>query len=814
MTALLQDVRYALRQLRKNPGFTAVAVVTLALGIGATTAIYSVLYATLLEPMPYPHPEQLVMLWAIAPNGERRVVPLNDFVEWKSGSSVFQDLNAIHSGYSRNLAGGDRPERVIVQANTPGLLSMQGSPFLLGRNFLPEEGIEGNDHVTILSYALWEGLGADSGIIGKQLRIEGEPHTVVGVLAPGPQDRVERAFGGRALMVPLCLTAPEHQYSMIMGRLKAGVSVAQAQAQMNVIAERLAKERPYRNKDWHISVELLHTDFLPVSTRVTLWLLLIAVGLVLLIACVNIANLLLSRSIGRRQEIAVRVSLGASRGRIMAQYITESLAVSFLGGVAGIALAGLLIRLLLALLPQNALPLEADVRISLPVLLFTLVLTIGAGILSGCAPALQSARLNPNDILKKTGSRPLGLSARGLHKALVVIEFGLALTLLAAAGLSIRSFWKVVHVDVGVRTDHILTFTVPVSDKQFATPEQMEIFYRQLLANIKGLPGVTNAQLSTGMPVEERPWWGKDQPFMLFGETAPIGPGQWRQAAVQSMTPEYFDTFGLQMVKGRRFTDQDSSTSAPVAIVNEEFAKLFSPDADPLGRWIVTRKFAPFSTAPHPFVKLQIVGVYKNVRNFGVHQESVPEFDLPFWQAPSSEARMAVRTAGQPEVLIRDIASTLRSIRPDLPLADVKTMDDVLQDVSARDRFLTLLYGSFGVLALALAAVGIYGVMAFMVAQRTHEIGLRMAVGAGRERVLGMVLREALLLAGAGLLLGLGGAYLAGAVLRRMLYGVGGMDLGVLLVVAATLLTAAVLAAYLPARRAAKVDPVVALRYE
>jgi putative ABC transport system permease protein len=813
MNNLLRDFLHSFRQLRRSPGFAAVAVITLALGIGATTAIYSILYATLFEPMPYADPDRLVMVWSISPAGERNVVFRDDFVAWKQASTVFEDLNAIASGYSLNLAGSERPERVQVQASTPGFFPMQGLPFLLGRNFRNEEGIQGNDHVAILTYALWQKLGSDAGIIGKPLKLDGESRIVVGVLAPGPLDGSEQNFGDPLIVVPLCMTSPEHRWSMVMGRLKTGVSLAQAQAEMNAIAQRLEKERPHSNKGWHVSVERLHTDFLPVSTKVTLWLLLAAVGLVLLIACVNIANLLLGRSIVRQPEVAVRISLGAPRRRILAQFLIESLTIAMLGAAAGVALAAVLIKLTVAILPQNALPIEANVRISIPVLLFTLVVAIAVGVLSGCAPALRGSHLSPNQTLKNGGNTGRSRSATFTQGALVIAEFGLALTLLTAAGLSIHSFWKLVHVNLGVRTDHVLTFTVPVTERRFATPERMVLFYQELLDKIKALPGVTSAQLSTGFPVEERPWWGQKKEFLIFGEG--IQPkADWHQAAIQAMTPEYFDTFGLQLLKGRRLSDQDTLESLPVAVVNEEFARRFSRDSDPLGHWIVMRKFAPFSNGPWPMVKLQIVGVYRNVKNSGMRSETVPEIDLPFWQAPSPDARMAVRTAGDPRALTRVIATTLASMQSDLPLADVKTMDDVVSDASARDRFSMVLYGMFGFLALMLAAVGIYGVMAFQVAQRTREIGVRMAVGADRRQVVGMVLRKGLALVGCGLVLGSFGALLVSLILRSMLYGMEGINFAVLATVSGTLLAAAMLGCYFPARRAAKVDPISALRCE
>jgi putative ABC transport system permease protein len=803
----LSDVRYGLRGLRKNPGFTAIAIVTLALGIGATTSIYSVTYATLLAPLPYPQAERLVIVWPQFHGHRIWGTSAGDFLDWKRQSTVFEDLNALSSQSAGfNLATAGHPEHVMAQMVTPGDYQMMGVPFLLGRNFFAEEGTAGKEHVVILTYKLWKRLGADQGIVGQQLRMNGELYTVVGVTAPGPLDRIQ--FD---LIAPLVFKPDQMNHAFrwlfVAGRLKPGVTLAEAQAEMSVVARRIAADHPDTNRNWEVSVEPLQNDFLPPATKVTLWLLLGAVGFVLCIACVNVANLLLARSSVRQREVAVRVSLGASRLRIFSQFLTESLVLAIAGGAVGIGLAVAFVKVIVALLPEFTLPSEADVKISMAVLLFTMLVSVSAGVLFGCGPAWQASGVDPNRAWK---GGPGGAERRRLRQVLVVMEFGLALTLLCGAGLALRSFWNLTHVDLGVRTDHILTFKLPVPEGRLKQPEEMTAFYRELLPKVRALPGVSAANVSTGLPVEG-PQRGTQ--FWIAG-TPSVERDARPGAGFQSVTPGYFEAFGIAIVKGRAFTEEDRAGGLRVAVVNENFVRRYLPNVDPLTQRIVTENKLPGVQAEQPLVEWQIVGVSRNVRSFGLRNDKVPEMDVPFWQSPWPGVEMSVRTAGDPALLTKSIQEVVSSMEADLPLANVKTMDQIVDDRLAGDRFSTVLFGGFAGLALLLAAVGIYGVMAFAVAQRTQEIGLRLALGAGRGRVMTMVLSEGALLASMGLGIGVLGAWLVGRVLKNLLYGVAAMDFGVFAGVALTLLTAAVAASYVPARRAARVDPIVALRYE
>jgi putative ABC transport system permease protein len=639
--------------------------------------------------------------------------------------------------------------------------------------------------------------------------LNNEPYEVVGVFAPGLADRLT----GGDVSVPLAFKPGQvnHDFHslLVMGKLKRGVTLAQAQADMKVVTDRIAQQYPKSNKGWGASVEPLHLDFIPPELIKNLWLSMAAVLFVLLIACANVANLLLARGLSRNKEVAVRGSLGASRGHIFGQFLTESLILAAVGGTAGIALGVVVLKVFMTYIPFD-LPSEADVRLSIPVLLFTLAATTVAGIFFGCAPAWHASRVNPNEALKESGRAGTSAARHRLRRILVVSEFGLALTLLAACGLAMHSLWNVSKVDLGIRRDHLLTFFLPASDKRFIHPDAIDPYYQQILEKVQAVPGVLSATVSTGGPLQGT--FGG----MYFGVSGkPVSDPSLRPSSpFQMVTPGYFRTYGVQIVRGRGFTDQDTAGSARVAMVNENFVRRYLPGIDPLTQTVSVDELIPGETRTGATVLWQIVGVLHNVRTNGLRNDDVPEIDVPFWQSPWPQAGMAVRTSGDPEAMTKSIAAAIHSVDPELPLANVITMDQLLDRALLGDQFIAILFGAFAAVALSLAAVGIYGVMAFGVAQRTHEIGLRMALGADKKQVLGLVLREGFLLSLAGLALGLLGATLLGRAMQSTLYGVGSVDFGAFTAVAFVLLASALIACFIPARRAAKVDPMLALRYE
>ena len=803
---LKQNLTYSIRTFLKNPGFTVTALFTIALGIGATTAIFSVVYATLFEPMAYPKPDQLVMVWS--KQDGRGSVSAGDYLDWKQRSKSFQQMGAWTSG-PYNVATKERPEQIDGSAETPGFFTMLGIRMMLGRDFLPEEGEVGKEHVVIISHRLWETrFGADAEIIGKQIRMNGEGYTVVGVAPPGLVDRHPFQLWVPLVFKPEQVNHDAH-FILVMGRLQDDVSLPQAQAEMNGIAQQLAQEYPKSNKNVGISVEPLHLNFLPVETRRNLWLLLGAVGFLLLIGCVNVANLLLARATIRRREVALRAALGASRMRIFAQFITESILLAVVGGVLGIFLATAFIDVIQAMLPKFTLPSEADIRISIPVLVFTLLMTMLSGLIFGTAPAWQASRLNLIEVLKLGGRTGGGTSRRGGRRALIVVEFALALTLLAAGGLTLKSFWNLTRVDLGVRTEHVLSFALPVPDGKLTDAGKVNSYYKQILEKVESTPGVKKASVTTGIPTQGT-YFGMQ--FSIVGQPAvesTARPG----AGFLMATPGYHEALGIRITRGRGFDEHDSANSMRVALVNENFVKRYLSGVDPLAQRVAIEEIIPGAMKLGPPVEWQIVGVFHNVRAAGAH-EDFPEIDVPFWQSPWPQSSMIVKTEGEPGKMTKSIAAAVNSVDPDLPIAGVKTLDQLVGESLAGDRFGMLMFGSFATLGLLLAAVGIYGVMAFAVAQRTQEFGVRMALGAQRSRVLNLVLKEGALLAAIGTAIGLGGAYLVGRTMQSTLFGVEAFDVRAFGVVALVLLVAALLACFLPAWRASRVEPIEALRYE
>jgi putative ABC transport system permease protein len=809
MANFLRDTRFGFRLLRKNPGFAAVAIFALALGIGANTAIFSIFYATLLEPFPYPQPDQLVVLWS-SMGGHRNGVSAGDYLDWKRDSKVFQILGAV-SGDQFNLSAGvERAEQVEGDYLTPGFLDqLIGDKPFLGRYLLPDDALPGKDHVVIITHKLWEKhFGADPNIIGKQIHLNGERYTVIGVQPPGQPDRLDRQ-----LVVPLVLTPDQTNHDfrwlVILGRMKPGVTLAQANADMDTVARHLAEDYPKSNKGWGVSVVPLTNEFLNPDTKKGLPLLLGAVGFVLLIACANVANLLLARGAARQREVAVRASVGASRRQIFTQFLIESLALASVGGVLGVGLAWMLMKAIVASMPPYTLLSEADVRMSVPVLLFTVVTVMLAGVLFGCAPALRAARMNLNEVLKEGGGSARSTRRHGLRRALVIAEFALALSLLAGGGLAIHSLWNLAHVDLGFRSDHLLTFDLPVTKGRLTDAVQITTFYRQLLEKIQALPGVTSVSACEGGPLQGVRF---GMPFQIAGKEV-TDMAQRPVAGFNMVSPDFFKVFGIRMAQGRALNDQDIAGGLQVAIVNEDFAKKFFGGVDPLSQRVLVEQLVPGVTKYGPPVAWQIVGVSQEVRN-GRREQDFPEIDVPFWQSPWPQARIAVRAAVEPENLTRSIAGIVQSMDPDLPLGTPRTMDQIMDQSLSPQRFTAGLFAGFAAIALLLAAVGIYGVMSFAVAQRTHEIGLRMALGADQGRVLALILKEGMILAGVGLALGLFGAYGVGKVMHGLLYNVAVFDFAAFGAVAAALLLAGLLACLIPAHRATLVDPMQALRQE
>jgi putative ABC transport system permease protein len=827
---LWSDLKFAVRGLIGAPGLSAAAVVALALGIGPNTAIFSIVYATLLAPLPFPDPDELVRVSPMVVDRQDRASPA-EYLEWKERATSFQSLEAFWPGRALNLATADAPERVLARQVTPGGHRLLSDSVWLGRDFQADEDQPGKQYVVLLSHRLWrERFGADPTIIGRDIRMDSIPYTVVGVLAPGNwEDRTPAN-----IWIPISLTPDEvanrHFRPLIVdGRLKPGVTIEQAQHEMDIIAADLARRFPDSNAGRTVRIVPLDTAIVDVrrtfagaELRTLLWSLLAAVSFVVLMACANVANLLLSRGATRQPETAIRAALGATRGHLVRLAMMEGLVLAAVGGAVGALASVWILDGILAMLPPNTLASSVDPRLNLPVLLFAVGATVFAGALCGSAQAWQAARTSVNETLKQAGRSATGHGGRRLRHALVVVEFALAVTLLAGAGLMMLSFWNRTKVDLGIRTDHILTFGLPVNNERFSSVAEIDGFYRQLLERLQAVPGVTAASVSNGLPLLGL---GVPRTFSVVGRPDDQ-PSLRPSVGVRMVTPEFFETFEIRMVQGRALTDRDGMSAQRVAVVNERFVKLFLDGRDPMGQRVAMDDIVaqtgdrvlpggiPMSgAASGARVEWHIVGIFRDVSNveqFG--EPKAPEMYVPFAQSPWPQAMVAVRTTTRPELLRPSLAEAVHTVAPALPLVDVRTMEQIVGERLAPDGFNIVLYGGLAALALVLATLGIYAVMAFTVVQRTAEIGLRMALGAGHNQVRLQILREGATLATGGLVLGLVGAYALGRAMQALLFGTGALSVPVVLVAGLVLLGAALVACYVPARRASAVDPLIALR--
>jgi len=804
----VQDLRYAWRLLFRNRGLNVIILLTLALGIGADTAIFTVDYATLFAPLSYPQPKQLVTVWS-GTNANRLNPSPQTFIEWRRLSRSFQELSAFAGG-TFGISNINQPESVWGMRVTANYFRTLGSPFFLGRDFLPGEDQEGQNHVVVLTHKLWSHLGADPNLVGHTMRIDGKPYTVVGVLQPGIADR--DIF---EMAMPLVFSPEELQngsvYLVAVGRIKNGVSIQQAQDDVGAITAHLAPRNPRDAQITGASVRPLREYMFSMSrdTRQTLWWLLGGVGFVLLTVCVNVANLLLAKGMTRQREIAVRRALGATRRTIFMQLLTESFLLAMAGGLLGIGLGYSMLRALLAAMPRFTLPWAADTRLSLPVLLFTLATTTLAGLFFGCVPAWFASQTNQGGALKSGAQVGLGVGRHRLQQILVIGELALALSIVAGAGLALHSFANLINVDMGVRADHVLTFYLSVPKRQEAEPVNIAAYYRQMLTGIQAVPGISSASAQTGTPLFPPGM----APFAVAGESVPDSDSsKLPRAGFRAVTPDFFKTFGVRMMEGRAFTEQDSSSNVKVAVVNEEFVRRFL-NGDPLRARVWLQQSAEEAPIPAAFTEWQIVGVSHDTLSKSM-REHIPEIQIPFWQSPSSDPVIAVRTAGNPDSMIKSIGAAVHSVDSAAILARPRTMEEIRNQVLASDRFSMVLFVSFGAIALMLATLGVYGVVSFSVASRRSEFAVRMALGANRMNLVSLVVRQGLSLAVTGLTVGLGGAYLLNQGMRSALFGVGHIDFAVLGGVALLLLLAALLACVVPAGRAASVEPMQALRTE
>ena len=804
-----QDLRYGLRMLARSPGFTIVAVLALALGIGANSAIFSVVNTVLLQPLPYKNPDALMMVWEDATHlgfPDNTPSPAN-FIDWRDQNTVFEGMAAMAQA-SFNLTGAGEPERFDGRKVSANLFNLLGVAPALGRNFLPEEDKPGS-RVVILGHGMWQRrFGGDPSVIGRALNLNGESYTVVGVMPPGI-DLPSMENWHDQLWVPIAFSSEEaasrgNHYLEVIARLKPGVTQKQAQAEMTTIAKRLEQQYPAQNTRIGIKVKPLHEQMVG-NIKSALLILLGAVGFVLLIACANVANLLLARAAVRQKEIALRLALGASRSRLTRQFLTESVLLAGLGGGFGLLLSVVGLNLLKKFIPESISQAHA-IGIDGKVLLFTVLVSLVTGVIFGLAPASQASNFNLNDTLKE-GGRDSGASARGnrIRSLLVISEVAVSFLLLIGAGLLINSFMHLRKLDPGFRADHLLTMKVALPETKYPDKEHRAPFFRELIRRVQTLPGVQSVAVASNLPLTYN---GDSMPIGVEGRPDPP-PDQSPDVVLRVISPGYFSTMGIPLVAGRDISEQDRPESNKVVVISEKTAQYFWPGQDPIGK-----RLKPGSTTSDSPWR-EVIGIVKDVRQNDFVAPPKMQMYMAHEQVGSFAANaVVVRTAVDPLSLGTAVRKIVWEIDKDQPVSDIRSMEEIVSSAVARQRFSTMLLGIFAAVALVLAAVGIYGVMSYSVAQRTREIGIRMALGAQRSDVLKMTVKQGLKLVVTGVVIGVAAAFVLTRVMASLLFGVSATDPTTFATISFVLIGVAALASYIPALRATKVDPMIALRYQ
>jgi putative ABC transport system permease protein len=808
---LVQDIRYGLRFLGRGPGFTAVAVLTLALGIGANTAIFSVVNAVLLRPLQYPNAERIVAIQELSEKGSRIQVTPANFLDWRAQSTVFEHLSAIYAR-TANLSAGNEPERIDLAMTSTDFFQVFGLQPHAGRFFLPEEESAGHEAVVVLSYKLWQRhFGGDPSLVGKSIILDGLPYTVVGIAPQGFQypEKTE-AWVPPFQRVPTLNAQMDIErargfgFLSVVALLKPGVSVKQAHDEMTAITSGLRQQHPDTNNNRFNRVVSLQTHLIGESSMAIL-LLLGAVALLLLIACANVANLLLARAASRRKEIAVRLALGATRWRLIRQLIVESVLLGVVGGATGLLMGWWGVDLMRGLLPVDF-PRAQGIDVDLNVLGFTLLVSLVTGVMFGLVPAFQSTNPDVNEALKESARSTTGGGRSNRVRSLLVIsEVALSLVLLIGAGLLFRSFLRLQAVELGFRPQSLLTFRLTPSGTNFRKDAQYSAFYSQVVERIKALPGVESVGVINTLPLVK----GWTAAIMVQGRPQ-LTPDKWPPVNYRSVSPDYFRTVNVPLLKGRALDDHDTDSAPRVVLVNQSLVRRDFGGEEPVGKKI---NFGATGSDGQP-IWFEIVGVVADVRSLELNSEPTPEIYTSYLQDPFAGMSYVVRSQVEPQSLIPAVREAVRQVDKAQPISEVREMDQLLNQAAAQPRFNSLLLGIFASMALLLAAAGIYGVMSYAVTQRTHEIGVRMALGAQTRDVFRLIIGQCMRLTLVGIALGLVCAFALTRVIATLLYGVKPTDPWTFASGALLLIVVALLACYLPARRATKVDPLIALRCE
>ena len=797
----LQDLRYALRMLRKSPGFAAVMVLTLALGIGANTTIFSIIRGVLLRPLPYGEPDRLMMLYE---NNPKRTCPqcsvsAANFMDWREQNHSFDRIAAMDGGWYSFVAGGV-PRRELGLTVTDGFFDALGVRAAVGRMFVSDDFQPGHDNVAILNYGFWQSsFGGDRSIVGRTIDLDGKPHTIIGVLPRGFQFLDSKA----SIWAPRIYTQEEKtsrggHWLTVIGQRKRGATAEQANADIATIAARLSDQYPKTNRGWSASAVPMQQDAVG-EVRPALLVLFAAVGFVLLIACVNAANMLLARATVRRREIAIRTALGASRARIVLQMLAESVLIAMAGAAAGLAIAYGAIRIVRTL-PADYLPMAGTIIVDGEVLAFTLGIGAATGLLFGLVPALISSRTDVQKALNESGRSATGAAGGRLRMGLAVLEVAISLIVLVGAGLLLRSFARLSSVEPGFQTEDRTSFMLNLASSRYPNQASMANFYAEIERRMKALPGVEDAAITSLLPLS-----GDGESYSVNLANVPEDTSS-PSAIYATVTPDYFRTMGIPLLAGRVFTERDSQGTPAVCVINEGLARSLFPNGNAIGQRIQFGR-------RHAIVR-EIVGVVDTVKEFRLAEKPRPEAYEAVAQLPESDVRVVLKSSGNAATLIRVAEEQIHAVDAQLPVSEVQSLDEVMSESVALPRFRTVLLGIFAGLAILLAAIGLYGVLSYAVTQRTQEFGIRMALGAQRRRIYRMVIGKGMLLVGVGIGVGLAGALGLTRFLESFLFGVTRYDPWTMLGVVGIFGSVALAACFLPARRATRVDPLAALRWE
>jgi putative ABC transport system permease protein len=816
MDSLVQDLRYAVRMLLKNRGFTVVAVLTLALGIGANAAIFSVLDGVMLRPLPYPDIDRIMILGEASRSGQAMSVSWPNFEDWRAQNQVFEHLG-IYRGAVVNLTGGDQPERLNGSNASSAVFKAVGIAPVTGRGFSPDEDRPGTERVVLISDRLWRNrFGADPGIVGRTLTLNGQPHTVIGIMPPSMRfpSRLTDVWLPFGLIVSTFPPRGAHPGLTAVGKLKAGVSYEQANAEMDTIARRLEQQYPQSNKNAMVTVTPYYEQIVR-NIRPALLVLIGAVAFVLLIGCANLANLMLAKADARQREIAIRAALGAERRRIVQQLLTESLLLAAIGGALGSLLATWGVKAFVASKPTTV-PRIDLIAVDYRVLAFVAAISLATGIIFGLVPALRASSPDLLTSLKEAVRGSAGVAGRRFRSALVVVEVGLAVVILVGSGLMVKSFARLMSVDPGFTPERVVTMRLTLPNAKYPDRAAWTAFHQNVMHRVAALPAIEAAGLNSAVPLEGG---GAESPVIAEGGPMPSPDRPGTMCLFQASSPDYFRAMGIQLVKGRTFSDHDTAESTPVAVVDESLVRKLFPDSDPIGKRIAF-EFSGHSADSKPLWR-EVIGVARHVRHYGIAGEPpfvqvyTPFVQLPSWMIDRRPSMtLFARTRLAPEVLAGSIRREVASIDRDIPIYGVQTMGEYLAQDTEQPRLSVMLLSGFGVLALALAVVGIYGVMSYSVTQRTHEIGIRMALGATRRDVLGMVVGHGMMLTVVGVGIGLAASFAVTRALAAMLFQISPHDPSTFAAIAALLVFVAFAASYIPGRRATRVNPIEALRYE